>query len=141
MGLALAVIETDTHHGPQAEKHLRASIDVLRSLWSAHPDRPLFGERLGACLKQLGDLFKSEGRSDEAVTAYREAQQLQRRLVADHSTVLHHRRNLAATCINLGNLQNRNGQSALADGDVRRGHRALPGIVPFDARRQLQFAA
>ena len=49
-------------------------------------------------------------RNDEAVTAYREAQQLQRRLVADHPTVLNHRRNLAATCINLGNLQNRNGQ-------------------------------
>jgi eukaryotic-like serine/threonine-protein kinase len=133
VGLALAVIETDTHHGPQAEKHLRAATGVLRSLWSAHPDRPLFGERLGACLKQSGDLFKSEGHNDEAVTAYREAQQLQRRLVADHSTVLDHRRSLGATCINLGNLQNRIGQSALAASTFEE----VIGLFPESSRSTL----
>jgi len=69
---------------------------------------------LGACLKQLADLLKGEQHDDDAVANYHEAQQLQRQLLAAHPTVRKHRLDLAATCVNLGNLCGRRAQPAAA---------------------------
>jgi tetratricopeptide (TPR) repeat protein len=112
--LSLGIVETDTRHGKEAEKHLRSAIAVFQRLAKSYPERPFFGERLGASLKQLADLFKSEQQNDQAITTYQEAIQLQRKLVDAHPAVLQHRLDLASVCINLGNLRNRLAQSALA---------------------------
>ena len=41
--LALAVVETGTRRGEQAEKHLRSAIEVFKRLSAAHPERPFYG--------------------------------------------------------------------------------------------------
>jgi eukaryotic-like serine/threonine-protein kinase len=112
--LSLGIVETDTRHGEQAGKHLRSSIVVFQRLVKSYPDRPFFSERLGASLKQLADLFKTEQRNDQAITTYQEALELQRKLVAARPAVLQHHLDLASVCINLGNLRNRLAQAALA---------------------------
>ena len=110
--LELATVDLQTKRYRPGEEHVRPAIATYRELVAAHPDRPFYAERLGIGLKVLGDLLKGAERDDQAASAYHEAQQVQRQLVAAYSNVTKHRVDLAMTCINLGNLCGRRGQWA-----------------------------
>lgn len=100
----LAGIESKSGRVANADRHLRAAIDVLEKLTVAHPDVPQHFDKLAATYRDLGDLLRSSEQSDAAAAEYRRAELLQRKLVETHATVFSYRVSLATTLTQTADL-------------------------------------
>jgi len=82
----------------------RKSEDVCRGLLKEDPNRTETRRMLGVALQNLAEFFHEAGRHDEALRSYREAIEVETRLVGDFPTLLRRRTQLAQDWAGLGAL-------------------------------------
>jgi serine/threonine-protein kinase len=94
----------------EAERLIRASLDLHGKIAARTSAGPLNLEGLGYDFNRLGRLLRGTGRYTEAEEAYRQALKWHAKLVADYPGVLGYRENLADTQIGLCDVLMKSGQ-------------------------------
>jgi eukaryotic-like serine/threonine-protein kinase len=110
----MATLFGNAGRASEAEPFLLRALPIAEKLVASAPDSPQYENVLAASYSNLAGVLMLDGRLDEARGHYQRELETRRRLSREHPGVIEYELFLGSVCCNLGELEVRSGQDALA---------------------------